>query len=140
MVDQTLKLEFEDYLDSLERVCDVAVRGPDALSSYLMPGALGSFIKRNASKSLKNSSHRTTLISSWMVDEDQLMDGVGQKMMPSVFPSPNASLFVLQPPVSHGGEDVERVEDNNSVFCLDGRCRYLQTSYVGNQDYGISDD
>ncbi|RPB02736.1 hypothetical protein L873DRAFT_1801741, partial [Choiromyces venosus 120613-1] len=37
-------------------------------------------------------------------------------MIPSVFPSHNASRFMLQPLVSHGGDEAERVEENNSVF------------------------
>ncbi|RPA92507.1 hypothetical protein L873DRAFT_1817497 [Choiromyces venosus 120613-1] len=37
-------------------------------------------------------------------------------MMPSVFPSHNASPFMPQPSASHGGEEAERVEENNCVF------------------------
>ncbi|RPA96970.1 hypothetical protein L873DRAFT_1791267 [Choiromyces venosus 120613-1] len=104
VVDQAPKLE-SDSFDCLNDLCDVSTLEPEGLSSYLIPAVLGSFVKENTFKNLKNSSHQTSLLDSWIV-EYQLIDRPEQQMMPSACPSHNVSGFMLQPPVSHAREEV----------------------------------
>ncbi|RPB02951.1 hypothetical protein L873DRAFT_329840 [Choiromyces venosus 120613-1] len=101
VVDGGLKFEFEESLDCLNDLCDVAALEPKGLSSYLIPAVLGSCVKEHTSKSSKNSCHQKCGMDSCIVEGDQLMDGVEQQMMPSVCPSHNASGFMPQPRVTN---------------------------------------
>ncbi|RPB02943.1 hypothetical protein L873DRAFT_1801539 [Choiromyces venosus 120613-1] len=115
VVDRAPKLEFEDSFDCLNGLFNVDALEPEGLSSPLIPAVLGSFVKENASKSLKNSCYQTLLMDSCIV-EDQLIDGAEQPMMPSTCPSDSASRCMPQPSLPQAGGDAERVEKNKSVF------------------------
>ncbi|RPB02960.1 hypothetical protein L873DRAFT_1787405 [Choiromyces venosus 120613-1] len=116
VVDGEPKLKFEDSFDCLNDLCDVAALEPKGLSTYLIPGVLGSCVQEKAYTSLKNICHQTSLMDSCIVEGDQLMDGVEQQMILSTSPSDETWGFTQQVPALPTKEEAERIERNKSVF------------------------
>ncbi|RPB05027.1 hypothetical protein L873DRAFT_1072850 [Choiromyces venosus 120613-1] len=117
VVGQAPKFEFKDSFDCLNDLCDVPAPEPEGLSSYLIPAVLGSFVKENTFKNLKNSCHQTSLLDSCTVEE-QLIDSGATNEALGMPISQLFWVFWLYAVTSSSSrlEEAERIETNKGVF------------------------
>ncbi|RPB02748.1 hypothetical protein L873DRAFT_1787457 [Choiromyces venosus 120613-1] len=115
MVDQTPKLKFEDNLDSLDGVCDVAARGPECTIELPYARSPRILYKRKYFQELEkqqspNNSYE--FLDGWRRSVDG-WNGLKHDALGIPISQP---ISLHAPTSGFSCQEAERVEENNSVF------------------------